>query len=182
MDLPAKGSKLLAALPFALEDLVADEIENLHFAPGKRLPSGKLPVAVVAHDVITRWLDDLRELGIRPVRMVPEIHGLARVPNTMSMLVGEKRILFNDGADIEFALEGVTPGDVVAAAGVFDTADGDADEDDSEEQEQRSRHLLVYCEPGLEQRYQNDWDRAARRTRQASTSTSYRTACCRDSR
>ena len=42
VDLPAKGARLRAALPFALEDFVADEIEELHFAPGDRFPSGRL--------------------------------------------------------------------------------------------------------------------------------------------
>ena len=43
VDLPARGARLQAALPFALEEHVADEIENLHFAAGKRMENGKIP-------------------------------------------------------------------------------------------------------------------------------------------
>ena len=54
-DLPAKGARLRAALPFALEEQVADEIENLHFAPGARRAGGDLPVAVVGHEKMIAW-------------------------------------------------------------------------------------------------------------------------------
>lgn len=152
-DLPAKGARLRAALPFALEEQVADEIENLHFAPGNRRANGKLPVTVVAHDRMAAWLDHLREAGIRPARIVPEEHGLAVVPNTLSLLVAGDQLVFNDGASLEFVMQGLTPTDALMAAGVLDdTGRADATEG-------VSRHLLVYCEPAAEQRFEEDWDR-----------------------
>ena len=152
-DLPAKGARLRAALLYALEEQVADEIENLHFAPGSRRPSGNLPVVVVADDNMSRWLERLQEAGIRPARMIPEDHGLAFVPNTLSLLVAEDQIVFNDGADLEFVMQGVTPVDVLTAAGILDD-DGGADE-----AQEASTHLLVYCEPTDEQLFSEDWDR-----------------------
>ena len=150
-DLPAKGARLRAALPFALEEQVADEIENLHFAPGTRRASGDLPVVVVAHDRMSAWLERLGDAGISPARLVPEDHGLAVVPNTVSMLVAEHQIVFNDGANLEFVMQGVTPTDALAAAGIL------GDEGLSDEAQEASRHLLVYCEPTDEQRFENDW-------------------------
>ncbi len=150
-DLPAKGARLRAALPFALEEQVADEIENLHFAPGLRRSSGDLPVVVVAHDKMRAWLDRLQDAGIRPARLVPEDHGLAFVPNTLSLLVAEDQIVFNDGTNLEFVMQGVTPIDALMAAGML------GNERDSEESEDVSKHLLVYCEPTDEQRFENDW-------------------------
>ena len=151
-DLPAKGARLRAALPFALEEQVADEIENLHFAPGARRPGGNLPVVVVAHDKMNAWLERLQEAGLRPARMIPEDHGLAFVPNTLSLLVAEDQIVFNDGAELQFVMQGVTPVDVLMAAGVL------AEEGLSEEAQEGSRHLLVYCEPSDEQRFADDWN------------------------
>jgi general secretion pathway protein L len=151
-DLPAKGARLLAALPFALEEQVADEIENLHFAPGVRRSSGELSVVVVAHDKMSGWLDRLREAGIKPARVIAEDHGLAFVPNTLSMLVAEDQIVFNDGADLQFVMQGVSPTDALIAAGILGEAGL------SEQAEDAPRHLLVYCEPTDEQRFGNDWN------------------------
>ena len=152
-DLPAKGARLRAALPFALEEQVADEIENLHFAPGARRPGGDLPVVVVTHDTMNGWLERLHAAGIRPARMIPEEHGLAFVPNTLSLLVAEGQVVFNDGADLQFVMQGVTPVDVLMAAGILD--DGGL----AEEAKETGTHLLVYCEPTDEQRFSEDWAR-----------------------
>ena len=134
-DVPAKGSRLLAALPFALEDQVAEDIDELHFAPGQRVAGGALPVAVVSHERMKEWLDRLRGAGIEPSRMVPENHGLPLTPNTLSMLIAENGVMFNDGAAMQFQLDDIGPADVVAASGAT------ADEDDD-----TTRHLLVYCD------------------------------------
>ena len=152
-DLPAKGARLRAALPFALEEQVADEIENLHFAPGARRAGGELPVAVVAHDKMNAWLDRLQAAGIRPDRLVPEDHGLAFVPNTLSLLVAEDTMFFNNGTDLEFVMQGVSPVDVLMAAGIL------GERGLTEEAADGSRHLLVYCEPTDDQRFADDWNR-----------------------
>ena len=49
-------------------------------------------------------------------------------------------------------MQGVTPTDALAAAGLF------GDEGLSDEAQEASRHLLVYCEPTDEQRFENDWN------------------------
>jgi len=150
VDLPARGARLQAALPFALEDQLADDIEDLHFAAGKRLDNGHLPAAVVAHERMRTWLERLADAGIRPDRLVPENHGLARIPNTTSLLLAGDEILFNDGADTEFVMEGLSPAEVVAAASVRAASGDDAGA-------APPRHLLVYCEPADQARFENDW-------------------------
>ncbi len=145
-EIPAKGARLLAALPYALEDQVADDVDDLHFAAGRRDSDGKLPVAVVRHDRLTAWLQGLEEAGIEAARIVPENHGLARVPNTLSMLIADDVVMFNDGEATQFALPGVSPAEALAAAGVLDGSDDDA-----------SRHLLVYCDAAVAPRYEKDW-------------------------
>ncbi len=152
VDLPAKGARLLAALPFALEDQLADDVENLHFAPGKRLDDGKLPVAVATHASMQEWLDALEDAGIRPWKLVPENHGLAHVPNTLSLLVSNGQVYFNNGHDIDIALADMGPSDVLAVAGVLD--DDSADDDE----ERAARHLLVYCEPADNQAFEHDFN------------------------
>jgi general secretion pathway protein L len=64
-SIPAKGARLQAVLPYALEDQLADDVDNLHFAPGKRDAGGRLPVAVVARPQMQAWLEALAAAGIR---------------------------------------------------------------------------------------------------------------------
>ena len=151
--IPARSnSRILAALPFALEENLADDVENLHFAAGTRRENRRMPVAIVAHRQIEEWLERLHEVGISPAKLVPENFGLARIPGTMSMLVADDQIMFNDGEDDEFVMQGVKPSDALAVAGVLD------DSSDAETEDNGSPgHLLVYCEPADEDRFQHDW-------------------------
>ncbi len=151
---PVKGgARLRAALPFALEENLADDVETLHFAVGRRRDSGRLPVSVVAQTQMAEWLDLLDTAGIAAAKMVPENHGLARIPGTISLLVAEDQVMFNDGAESEFIMQGVKPSDVLAVAGVLDP-----ESDDEIDDRQPPGHLLVYCEPGEESRFEHDWN------------------------
>lgn len=156
VDIPIRGgSRLLAALPFALEEKLAEDIDKLHFAMGERRETGLLPAAVVSHEQMREWLDRLDDASITAAQIIPEIFGLSRIPGTLSLLVAEQQILFNDGADKEFVMQGVKPSDVLAVAGVLD---GSSTDDTSDAQSQSGRgHLLVYCEPTDEERFKHDW-------------------------
>lgn len=153
VSIPVRGaSRLLATLPFALEDQVAEDVENLHFAAGARRDDGQVPVAVVAHERMLAWTSMLSAAGIAPARLVPETYGLARIPGTTSLLVAEEQVFFNDGANIEFAMQGVQPSDALAVAGALQEPGGVGGEDAAP-----APHVLVYCEPEAEQRFQHDW-------------------------
>ena len=67
-DLPPKaGAKLAQLVPYALEEHLADSIEDLHFAIGKRsLETARVRVAVVARAILNEWLATLRAAGIVP--------------------------------------------------------------------------------------------------------------------
>ncbi|MEX1265339.1 MAG: type II secretion system protein GspL, partial [Woeseia sp.] len=57
VDLPIKaGARLHAALPYALEESVAEDVEQLHFAAGTRRDQGRTPVAVVSRGLMDDWL------------------------------------------------------------------------------------------------------------------------------
>jgi len=150
VDIPIKGgSRLRAALPFALEEQLADDIDDLHFAAGARREGGQVPVAVVAHEQMSEWLGRLDEAGLSASGIVAENYGLARIPGTMSMMAAENQIMFNDGADNEFVLQGAMPSDALAVVGALEESDNE---------DQAPGHLLVYCSPDDEQRYQHDWN------------------------
>jgi general secretion pathway protein L len=150
VDIPIKsGSRLRAALPFALEEQLADDIDDLHFAAGARREGGQVPVAVVAHEQMSEWLGRLDEAGLSASRIVAENYGLARIPGTMSLMAAENQIMFNDGADNEFVLQGAKPSDALAVVGALE---------ESDTEDKVPGHLLVYCAPEDEKRFQHDWN------------------------
>jgi general secretion pathway protein L len=73
-ELPARGSvKLQQLVPYALEEHLADDVDELHFALGKRAPdSTRTPVAVVARTLMDEWLAALRGAGIEPECVYPD--------------------------------------------------------------------------------------------------------------
>ncbi len=159
VDIPVKGaSRLHAALPYALEDQLAEDIDRLHFAAGTRRSSGRIPVAIVSRERLAEWLGRLTESGIQPSSMISDNYGLARIPGTISLLVAAGQVMINDGADVELVMQGVSPGDALAAIGALDdTADGDDRESNQAASPAMPRHVLVYCEPEDEEKYQHDW-------------------------
>jgi general secretion pathway protein L len=67
-DLPVRGSARIAqAVPFALEEQLASDVEALHFAVGAR-PAGAAgtPVAVVSRSAFERWLAQCDAAGLEP--------------------------------------------------------------------------------------------------------------------
>ncbi len=73
-EVPLKaGAKLQQLVPYALEEQLAEDIEDLHFALGKRSgESARIPVAVVARALLDQWLAELRGAGIEPDAMYAE--------------------------------------------------------------------------------------------------------------
>jgi general secretion pathway protein L len=67
-ELPTKaGTKLQQLVPYALEEQVADDIDDLHFAIGKRPPdSTRTPVGVVTKALMDQWIATLKAAGQRP--------------------------------------------------------------------------------------------------------------------
>lgn len=67
-ELPTRsGVKLQQLVPYALEEQLADNIDELHFVLGRRAPdSTRTPVAVVALSLMDEWLATLRGAGLEP--------------------------------------------------------------------------------------------------------------------
>ena len=51
---PGSGVKLARAVPFALEEQLTEDIDQLSFAIGRRRSGGATPVAAVSRDVLRR--------------------------------------------------------------------------------------------------------------------------------
>jgi len=72
-ELPVKGGARLAQIvPYAMEELLAGEVEQFHFAVGRTDAEGRTLVAAVRRDEMQSWLDALKSAGLDPQAVVPE--------------------------------------------------------------------------------------------------------------
>lgn len=69
-------SRLMQALPFALEEQLIADVSELHFAVGDYQEDGTFPVAVIAQTKMTAWIHLFSELGISPRAFIPDIFTL----------------------------------------------------------------------------------------------------------
>lgn len=91
--LPLKGSaKLAQVVPFALEEQLAADVEDLHFAVGKRGDQPGTPVAVVSHERMSQWQVLLLAAGITADAVYAETAVLPVTTNAVTILVDGSRI------------------------------------------------------------------------------------------
>ena len=112
--------KLLQAIPFALEDDLAEDLESLHFAIGKEQsdtaandeeaeePAGKqitVPVAIISRDNLSQWLDTLSEAGIRPHALFPDLLALPQNEGEWHVLVDGDKAAVRTGQQSGFSCD-----------------------------------------------------------------------------
>lgn len=79
VDLPlASRAKRLEALPFAIEDQIAEPIESVHLALGAEIAPKRYLVGVVRHEVMAAWVETAGEAGLGQAAMVPDALALPR--------------------------------------------------------------------------------------------------------
>lgn len=78
VELPLASRRARAsALPFALEDRIADPIGEVHLALGEELASKTHLAGVVRHGVVAGWVAALEEAGLVHARLVPDCLALS---------------------------------------------------------------------------------------------------------
>ena len=100
VDVPTRNpQKALQAVPFMLEDKLAEDVETLHFALGGRSAAGQL-VAVISRAGLRRCLDELSAAGIVPVKLVPDVCAVLPEADAAVMVLGDGVALarFPDGS------------------------------------------------------------------------------------
>lgn len=108
--LPAmKGQRLARAVPFALEEQLADDVEDLHVAIGDRDTQGKVANAVVSRHTLESWLARLKAAGLHPDVMSPEVFGVHWDEDTearkWSLIVNGSSALLRTGAQTGLAFD-----------------------------------------------------------------------------
>jgi general secretion pathway protein L len=97
--------RLRQAVPFALEEQFAEDIEQLHFALGMRDAAQRLSVAVMAQRDLARYLNALAELSLSPTVVLPDVLALPLVADSWSILLYGQRLLVRTGKQAGFAIE-----------------------------------------------------------------------------
>ena len=88
-----KQKHLLKAVPFALEDELADDVEDLHFAVGQRYGENDFPVAVIDKRTLDSILDELSQADIYPDLLTADVFGLPFREGTWTILIENERAL-----------------------------------------------------------------------------------------
>ncbi|HJP39880.1 MAG TPA: type II secretion system protein GspL [Gammaproteobacteria bacterium] len=97
LDIPIRNhARLMQAIPFAMEDQLADGIEELHFAVGRRDDQQRTPVAVVQHLKMKAWLEQIRSLELDLSGVYADTDALGDMPNTTILLVEARRAILRD--------------------------------------------------------------------------------------
>ena len=134
-ELPVRGGARIAqAVPFALEEQLASDVEGLHFAVGSR-SAGMLgtPVAVVARSLIERWLGACRAAGIEPDAAQPDTLAVPLSPNGCTLLLDDATLFVRRTDSVPYAL------DADSLATALDLALGEPSE--------AGEHVTFYASP-----------------------------------
>jgi general secretion pathway protein L len=125
---PGSGVKLARAVPFALEEQLTEDIDQLNFAIGRRRPSGGTPVAVVSRSVLAEWMATLTAAGIEPVALYPDISLIADNPSQTVLWLEKGRLAVRRPAALPFAVELSPVSEALVVAGVIaDSLDAQAE-------------------------------------------------------
>jgi general secretion pathway protein L len=87
------------ALPFMVEELIAEDIESVHIATEQQLDprAEHYDIAVISHEALINLLDVMAHCGIKLKAMIPEVHLLPYQTRSMTIVVDEQQLLLRWG-------------------------------------------------------------------------------------
>ena len=110
----ASQARLRQIVPFSLEESLADDVDQMVFAIGTRLPAGTTQVAAVAKERMDAWLGELRSVGITPNAVCSEADGAPDIPATLVLVIEGERIVGRKPGQAPFVFEGMELRQVLA--------------------------------------------------------------------
>jgi len=97
--------KMLRAVPFALEEQIADEVEDFHFVIGKSETAAGTPVAGIRRDQLEQILAVFEAAGLFPDAIIPDVLCLPGSAGQWCVLQHQDRMLveydLSNGANID---------------------------------------------------------------------------------
>jgi len=135
-ELPVKsGARLAQIVPYAMEELLAGEVEQFHFAVGRTDAEGRTLVAAVRRDELRSWMEALASAGLDPQALVPEPLCVPDNPGKTVAVLDAGQLLVRAPGAIPVALDAEPLTEAFALAGL----------------EGEDRHVQLYAA-------QQDWE------------------------
>lgn len=105
-ELPVKsGAKLAQVVPYAMEESLAGEVEQFHFAIGATDEAGATLVAALRREELRGWLDALAGAGISPASVVPDTLCLPDNPGKTVAVIDAGQLLVRAPGALPVALD-----------------------------------------------------------------------------
>jgi len=116
---PGSGVKLARAVPFALEEQLTEDIDQLNFAIGRRRAGGGTPVAVVSRAVLQGWVASLTAVGLDASAVYPDISLMPENPGQTVLWLEKGRLAVRRPGALPFAVELSPVSEALVVAGVI---------------------------------------------------------------
>jgi general secretion pathway protein L len=100
-------NRLVKAVPFVLEDELADDVDALHFAVGQRRADGAMACAVVSREVMDAWQAMSRAAGVQPHVLASEVLAVPFREGAWSLLIHGARTLLRTAVQDGLAMDTV---------------------------------------------------------------------------
>jgi general secretion pathway protein L len=106
-ELPFRGGARLAqAVPFALEEQLASEVETMHFAVGARgAGAAGTPVAFVARGLMDRWQAACEAAGIHADAAYADTTAVPVSPGACTLLLDDGMLFVRRASGVPYALD-----------------------------------------------------------------------------
>ncbi len=105
-QLPARtGTRLAQVVPYAMEEALAGEVEQFHFAIGAADETGATLVAALRREELRSWLDALAGAGIEPQAVVPDTLCIPANPGKIVAVIDAGQLLVRAPGSLPVALD-----------------------------------------------------------------------------
>lgn len=95
--IPTTNKKQLAkAIPYALEDSLAEDVDTLHFVHYRETDDQAVNISAINNDRLNKWVKSLNEHGLNPHAILPDIFALPVEAETAALAIHDQRALFRN--------------------------------------------------------------------------------------
>lgn len=113
---PMPPQRLRQALPYALEEQFAGDVEQMHFASAPRREDDTVPVVAVEHALMQRWLALCEEAHLKPQAIYHEALSLPWREGEWTLLLEADGGLLRTGRESGYALDAEQWSELLALA------------------------------------------------------------------